>query len=183
MRAVLEASALVMASALLATGCGPFQDPHAMIEITTDLDCPELTDVAIALVDGLNQNTVASTAKCSDGRIGSLVFLPPDTFNDTSASTSGEQRDSHFTVVITAGVEIAADQCEANGFFGCIVARRRLEIDSTPVEILLRSECLHTPCDASTTCVSGGQCGPITVDYSSCDEVCDESDLGEATGS
>jgi hypothetical protein len=168
-----------MVTALLATGCGPFQDRHAQIEIKTDLDCSALTDVDIALVNGSAQNTVTSTAKCSEGRIGSLVFLPSDPTDNSSSSSSTLPRDTAFTVVITAGAEIPASKCDGNGYFGCIVARRRMDFLRTPVEILLRSECLHTPCDASTTCLSGGECGPITVDYDACGEVCDESALVE----
>jgi hypothetical protein len=183
MRASLSASALCIATALLATGCGPFEHTHAIIEIKTDIDCASMVDVTIDLIgsDG-NQKTAANTSQCSGGRIGSLVLLPPDaTEPNAPSSASGQQRDSHFDVVITAGVEIAASECEANGFFGCIVARRRLEFTSKPVEILLTEDCLHNPCEDSTTCVSGGECGPFVVDYDTCDEVCDESDLVETT--
>lgn len=174
MRTELEASALVMVTALLATGCEPPEENWAMIEIKTDLDCSALTDVTIDVVDELTRTTVASTTKCSDGRIGSLVFVGPDPFQDGDPSSTDLEP---FTVVVTAGVEIAGSECQANGFFGCIVARRRLGYRETPVEILLRSDCLHIPCEASQTCGSGGQCGPIDVDYDACDEVCDEDDL------
>jgi hypothetical protein len=179
MRAKISASAIALAAALGAAGCGPYQHTHAVIEIKTDFDCAALTDVVIDLIGSQgNQTTAAQTSQCSNGRVGSLVFLPPDSFDSDSDSTAtGEQLDGHFFVTVTAGVEIAASECEANGFFGCIVARRRLAFDSTPVEILLTEDCLHEPCSKGVTCVSGGECGPINIDYASCDDVCDESNL------
>jgi hypothetical protein len=160
-RAIPSPCALFIVSALAAAGCGAEGEPssapspaiEATIVITTDFDCSLLNDVTIDLLnkDGI-PTTVASTDQCSNRSVGSLVFVPGE----------GTDKDTFFIVVVTAGLERPASLCEANGFAGCVVARRRMTFSSTPENILLRSECASVPCSFATTCVSGGECAPFT---------------------
>ncbi|HLM74379.1 MAG TPA: hypothetical protein VK459_16855 [Polyangiaceae bacterium] len=155
MRAISPIVALFSA-ALAATGCGEggtSQKTQTVIEISTDFDCSLLNDVTIALADKEGAlTTVASTDECSNRSVGSLVFVP-----DT-----GTDRDSFFIVVVTAGLEVPASECEANGFLGCIVARRRMTFSSGTVDILLSNACVGNPCSFATTCVGSGECVPFT---------------------
>jgi hypothetical protein len=162
------AAALAIAAALaVAAGCDPIEPTQAIIEITTDLDCSTLQGVYIELIGGDDtRRTVTSTDQCSPGRIGSLVFLP-------DGAGSG-----NFTVIVVAAVDVPPTECEANGFMGCIVARRNLTFGKEPVEIHLTDDCVGIACSTTTTCVTGGTCEVFTVDRSSCEEVCDESSLG-----
>jgi hypothetical protein len=159
MRANLTISALVSVTALASTGClegGTSKETQAVIEIGTDFDCSLLNDITIALVDDKTfaKTTVASTDQCSDRSIGSLVFLP-DQIDDGDNSL-------FFIVVVTAGLETPASECEANGYLGCIVARRRMTFSSKTVNILLSNACVSNECSFSTTC-EGGECVPFTV--------------------
>ena len=160
MRASLTISALVSVTALAATGClegEPSKPTQAVIEIETDFDCSLLNDITIALVDDKTfaKTTVASTDQCSNSSIGSLVFLP-DHIDD------GDD-DLFFIVVVTAGLETPASECEANGYLGCIVARRRMTFASSKtVNILLSDACVGNECSFSTTC-EAGECVPFTV--------------------
>ena len=156
MRAVPSASAPLIAASLLLAGCEPDEATQAIIEIKTDFDCSLLNDVTIDLVgdEGVS-TTVASTEQCSDGTIGSLVFVP--------ASDTTEARSAFFIVVVTAGLDRPASECEANDFAGCIVARRRMTFTPDTVNILLSNDCVSAPCSSSTTCAGGGECIPFTV--------------------
>lgn len=158
MRANPTISALVSVTALAATGCewGASKPTQAVIEIETDFDCSLLKDITIALVDDKTfaKTTVASTDQCSDRSIGSLVFLP-DHIDD------GDD-DLFFIVVVAAGIETPASECEANGYLGCIVARRRMTFSSETVNILLSNACMGNDCSFSTTC-EAGECVPFTV--------------------
>lgn len=153
-----KSAAPITAVALLTAACAPSEPVQVFLEITTDLDCSSLRSVAIDLVDGTGtQSQVASTDTCANGRVGSLVFLPDR--KDSSSSTGGEIIDA-FDIIVVAGVEIATAECEANGYTGCIVARRHVAFRSgtTVVPIELRADCIGIACSPSTTCVSAGEC-------------------------
>jgi hypothetical protein len=151
-------SAAAIASALLMAGCAPSDPVEVLVEITTDLGCSMLNTVAIDLIDGTDaQRQVASTDACADGRIGSLVFLPG---GKESSSATGEVSDETFGIIVVAGVNIPTAECEANGYLGCMIARRRVSFGSgtTVVPIELRANCIGVACSPTTSCTSDGEC-------------------------
>lgn len=134
---------------------------RAPTQVTLELDfrgasCGVLRSVAIVVADDANvaEQRVSSgdysttTAGCvrPDGHIGTLVLTPGD-----------RERGA---VVVVAGVDRPPEECRpANGYFGCIVARRAFAfIEHTPLRlpVSLDFTCKNVPCDAVSTCKTGG---------------------------
>lgn len=82
----------------------------------------------------------------ADGRIGSLVIAP-----------SGEKNDE-VGVVVVAGVQRNPEDCEANGYRGCVVARRAVRFvphDELELEVELTPDCVNIGCDPAHSCYQG----------------------------
>lgn len=162
-----------------AIGCS--EGPTSIsIVTTTDLPCAALKGVTIrANSPGATDGPSTTTLQCSDGagesRIGTLVLVP-----------SGDN-DAKVSVRVMAGVDKPVADCDsAPGQAGCIVAKRALRFvagHEIELPIVLRAQCKGTPCDPTSTCVSG-VCRSATVnDPTLCSgSACDEGSL-EARGS
>jgi hypothetical protein len=152
-------SALLGFAALAASGC---RTPTSVtISVTTDATCAELKGVSITAraPEGIDTATPSAITKnCSaqgtGSRIGTLVIVP-------SAGDSDE-----IAIKVVAGVDVPVEQCTAaNGYQGCIVARRLVRFAShveLTIPIVLRKGCKDVPCAAATTCVDG-LCKDATV--------------------
>lgn len=87
----------------------------------------------------------AATNKCTNGRIGDIVLVP-----------SG--RDAEIAVRVVADIDDPSPCTKADGYKGCIVARRIIKfVSHTPLTlpIALDASCAGVPCDEKTTCVKG----------------------------
>lgn len=104
--------------------------------------------------------TSVSGASCTPGvggapsRIGTLVVTPND---DTD----------HASIIVMASFGQALSACKAaNGYFGCIIARRAfvfVKSSALTLEVSLDPDCKNVPCDAVSTC-SKGACVSSSVD-------------------
>lgn len=143
------------------------------VEVTTDIDCAELTTIiAVGTVDGVEtKHPATSTLSCAGGHIGALVIVPS---GDDSAEVA-------FRVVAARGKD--PDAC-GPGYAGCIVARRALRFlphASLKVAVPLRQSCVDKACLGDgdfSTCVEG-QCVAATIaDPGKCTGTgCDETSL------
>jgi N-acetylneuraminic acid mutarotase len=139
------------------------------VDVTTDVDCPRISDTTIAVappgaIDG--RDPAAATRGCASGHIGSLVVTPSGADDDILG------------LRVVAGLDgKSAEQCARDGFVGgCIVARRALRYlphESLRVPVVLRAACRDVVCPAQggqlMTCVDGA-CVPATIgDPSACE--------------
>ena len=109
-------------------------DPHgAEARIATDLFTTVTTDCTLGL-PGEPQ------------RVGTLVVTPNDDSNRAS-------------IIVLTSIDKRVEECTpADGYFGCIVARRAFSfVDHTSLtmEISLDLDCKNVPCDAVSTCAKG----------------------------
>ena len=90
---------------------------------------------------------VLTTTACdAKGEVGSLVVVP-----------SGSD-DQELGLLVIAGVSRKPEECAANHYQGCIVARRTVHFNRhTPVDldVELSSDCVGLGCDFQHTCVAG----------------------------
>jgi alpha-tubulin suppressor-like RCC1 family protein len=87
----------------------------------------------------------AATSACKDGRIGDIVLVP-----------SGQGPE--IAVRVVADIDDPSPCTKADGYKGCIVARRIIKfVPHTPLTlpIALDASCVGVPCDENTTCVNG----------------------------
>jgi hypothetical protein len=90
--------------------------------------------------------TLVSTECGADGEVGSLVITP-------SSSKSDE-----IGVRVVAGILRKPEDCEANGYEGCVVARRAARFvphEELRLEVELMQDCLGVACDPENTCYQG----------------------------
>jgi hypothetical protein len=90
--------------------------------------------------------TLTTTACGADGQIGTLVLVP-------SGSDSDE-----IGIRVVAGLLRGPEDCAANLYDGCIVARRTLRYSphkSLDVYVALTDNCVGVSCDTTHTCVDG----------------------------
>jgi cysteine-rich repeat protein len=168
-------------AAVLALGCRT--PTQVTVDVSTDLACPDVLGTLITVGDPAaveGASPVTSTEECATGdvlnRIGSLVVVPSD------------EQDAAFGVKIVAGVDSSAETCtEANGYKGCIVARRGMRFvphEELVLPIPLRDACKNVPCTATTTCVFGRCYSAMVADPSLCvdPDACGEDTLNNAGG-
>jgi len=89
---------------------------------------------------------LTSTVCDANGEVGSLVVVP-----------SGA-KDAEVGVRVVAGLTHEPEDCAANHYQGCIVARRALRFNrhsALDLQIELTSECVNLGCDATTSCING----------------------------
>jgi hypothetical protein len=131
-----------------------------VLEVQTDaLPCPAQRDSTLFVVGKLDQLAgrapSSSAALCATSEPSTLVVTP-------SGSKSAE-----VAVEVILGVERDAEQCAANQYVGCIVARRALHFvphESVRVPIAMRRSCISRDGDSKVcawneTCVRGA-CKP-----------------------
>lgn len=149
--AVLGLGVVFLSTIFAAEAC--LAPTQVTVVVETDVPCGELKGVTLTVSDrpeGAETKgfVTAETGECqAGGRVGTLVLTPSD---------SGRA-----AVVVVAGVTRPARACNAaNGYEGCIVARRLVSfIDHTALVVPIRLEvdCLNVPCNAISTC-SKGKC-------------------------
>jgi hypothetical protein len=154
------------------------------IAMTTDVPCAQVTETSIAVGDlvGLEARPPAASSTICDaatGTIGTLVIVP-----------SGA-KDELVALRVVLGIGRTADQCVADGYKGCIVARRAMHfLPHVPLKlpIALRTSCLGVVCAPTETCVQG-DCASATIEdatrcasSSSADACGDGLLLGQADG-
>jgi hypothetical protein len=103
--------------------------------------------------------TLTSTTCDTNGEIGTLVVVP----------SAG--KDDEVGLRVVAGIGIEPEQCNAQHYKGCIVARRTVRFNAhttLQLDIDLSSDCVGLGCDASHTCVNGAcadaESATITID-------------------
>jgi hypothetical protein len=121
--------------------------------ISTDVDCTTVAQnqTAIYGASARTEPPITTTRACDPAGtmhdVGTLVIAP-----------RGDEKDQHFSVVVVAGVDRPSEECAANDYKGCIVARRRMSfVPHEPLElpIELLKACLDVPCDEDKTCFRG----------------------------
>jgi hypothetical protein len=123
--------------------------------LSTDVPCDTIATTGTSIYDAdPTKGPITTTRACTESGalhdIGTLVITP-----------SGDS-DGALTVVAVAGVQRPSEECAANDYKGCIVARRRMrfyphEPLDLPIELL--RACLDVPCDQDKTCFRGACIG------------------------
>lgn len=157
-RGRLEQTTLALSAACLAIvatyGCRDATQVTLVLS-TSKIACGALAGVRITVAGErleaerrASGDFVTATATCpapSSQDVGTLVITP-------GSSNSA-------AVVIVAGIGRDARSCnQANGYKGCVVARRSLSfIDhvSATVPVLIDPTCVDVPCDVASTCKRG----------------------------
>jgi hypothetical protein len=89
--------------------------------------------------------TLTTTACDANGQVGSLVIVPTGANND------------EIGIRVVAGLTRQPEECAANYYEGCIVARRAIRFNphkSLDLNIALTDDCIGISCDPSHTCVN-----------------------------
>lgn len=154
MRSIRRSSA-VLSGALLLVGVSACRSATEItLSIRTNVSCEDVqTWQGVAVYVGKpgaeseGQAPTLVTKRCTaDGEIGSLVVVP-----------SGG-KDEAVGVRVVAGVTRSPEECLANDYKGCIVARRAVRF--TPhtdlsLEVALTSNCQDVACDPARSCTAG----------------------------
>jgi hypothetical protein len=125
------------------------------LHVTTNLPCTDRSQwkgVAVYVGSPNDVETKAptlTTTTCgANGQIGSLVIVP-----------TGSESDE-IGIRVVAGVTRDPEECAANQYAGCVVARRSLHYSphkSLDAYVALTDDCVSIPCDPSHTCI-GSTC-------------------------
>jgi len=160
-RGVVPAALSTLALTLVATSCrSPTQ-----IELTvrTNVPCTRpdgWKGVAIYLGEPgealEKKSPTLVTSECdASGYVGSLVIAP--------SGDTGEL----LGVRVVAGIDRNPEDCQVNGYAGCIVARRTVRFSphgSLALDISLSADCESEACDAQHTCSNGSCIGDQFVE-------------------
>jgi hypothetical protein len=90
--------------------------------------------------------TLTTTACDGNGQVGSLVVVPTGSDSD------------EIGIRVVAGIARNPEDCAANRYEGCIVARRSIRFSphkTLDVYVTLTNDCVGISCDATHTCVNG----------------------------
>jgi len=138
------------------------------VDVYSEVECGKHAEVGFVVANGLaglsNKASSSTSVHCepSSQRVGRIVVTP-----------SGSNDDEIALQIVTRNDDQGSDTCTAaNGYKGCIVARRQLHFrahESTNVRVDLRLPCLDKPCDPTSTCVKG-QCVSAVCPNDDCDE-------------
>jgi hypothetical protein len=164
MKAIQWAIVVASTTAVVATSASCLDPTEITLSVTTDVRCSDTKGAAFSggsspsAVEGANPN--ATTLRCQDGQIGTLVATP-----------SGS-KDTDAAFVVTLGVDRPVRECTpANHYHGCIVQRRAIRYTKhKPIElpIVMRLACKDVECDVDSTCARNGKCVPARVDGERC---------------
>jgi hypothetical protein len=133
-----------------------------MLDVRTNVVCsnPESwRGVAVSVgqpgADVESRSPVLTTTTCGvDGEIGTLAVVPTGS------------KDAQVGIRVVAGITRNPEDCAAQGYDGCIVARRTvayLPHQSQHLLIELTSDCLGNACDLNHTCVNGSCTDTVTA--------------------
>jgi hypothetical protein len=122
------------------------------IHVTTNAPCQDSSHwrgVSIyvgATADVETKAPTLTTSACdANGQVGSLVIVPTGANND------------EIGVRVVAGLTREPEECSANYYDGCIVARRAIRFNphkSLDLNIALTDDCIGISCDPTHTCVN-----------------------------
>lgn len=156
---------LMLPSLLLALSAGCQAPTEIMLDVRTNLDCTDEKawhGVAIYVgkpgADERSQAPVLGTAHCDGaGHIGSLVITP-----------SAGKDELVGIRVVAAGAEAKGqpEDCAANDYEGCIVARRAVRFGPharLDINVELTQDCVSRGCDPEHSCKTGS-CVDVPVE-------------------
>jgi hypothetical protein len=139
---------LVVSVVLLYACLSPTQ---ITVRLSTDVECTTVTPYGTSIYGGDPKGgPITSTRNCTGPGemhdIGTLVITP-----------SGDHEEA-LSLTVVAGVKRPSEECAANDYKDCIVARRRMRFynhEPLDLPIELRRACLDVPCDPKETCFRG----------------------------
>lgn len=142
--------------ACASTFAGGCLDPtEIVVTVRTNVDCSNAStyrgisiyaDTPGAKLEQKLEPALTTNACEAGGKIGSIVLVP-----------SGDD-DAEVGIRVVAGITTPPEQCEAEGYRGCIVARRALHYvphESLNVDVALTSDCIGQACNETETCIAG----------------------------
>jgi hypothetical protein len=143
----------------LAACLGPTE---IMLDVRTNVACSDPSHwrgVAVSVgqpgADVESRSPVLTTTTCGvGGEIGTLAVVPTGS------------KDAQVGIRVVAGITRNPEDCAAQGYEGCIVARRTvayLPHQSQHLLVDLTSDCLGNACDVNHTCVNGSCTDPLTA--------------------
>jgi hypothetical protein len=143
----------------LASCLGPTE---IMLDVRTDVVCSDRSrwrGVAVSVgqpgADVESRSPVLTTTACAvGGEIGTLAVVPTGS------------KDAQVGVRVVAGITRNPEDCAAQGYDGCIVARRTvayLPHQTQHLLVDLTSDCLGNACDVNHTCVNGSCTDTVTA--------------------
>jgi hypothetical protein len=143
-----------VAGALGALGFACLDATEVLLDVRTNVPCTHSANwrgVAISVgqpgADVETRAPVLTTTACdSSGAIGTLAVVPTG------------PKDAQIGIRVVAGITRNPEDCFANGYDGCIVARRTvayLPHQSQRLLIELTDDCIGNGCDLNHTCVNG----------------------------
>ncbi len=117
----------------------------------TNADCAKWKGVAVYVgapgADVESKAPTLTTTTCEGGgQVGTLTIVP--------TASKGDE----VGIRVVAGLTRNPEDCRANAYAGCIVARRAIRFEphhSVNVVVDLTTECMGQGCDSSHTCVNG----------------------------
>ena len=149
------------------------------VHVVSDVPCVKQRGVIVAVGDPSTYESLppsGQSLQCSQVGtdlydMGTIVIVP---------HADGADR---LGIRVVVGVDRDAETCSsADGFKGCIVARRLLNYlphNELTVDVLLRDACKDVPCDAKTTCVDRS-CASAELTPDKCRVGCGEGALADA---
>ncbi len=148
---------VVVATGAITANC---REPTAVtLDLSTDVDCAHLRGVSVAAATPATTEEappVAVITECRGAAIGTLTLVPQGA------------EDGRVGVRVIAALDGPVESCTAaNGYRGCIVARRRITFvphNALRVPVALNLVCKDVPCDEDSTCAAAGRCVSSTVD-------------------
>jgi hypothetical protein len=152
----------LLVSALASPTAACLEPTEIMLDVRTDVVCSDSTHwrgVAVSVgqpgTDVESRSPVLTTTACAaGGEIGTLAVVP------TGA------KDAQVGIRVVAGITRNPEDCAAQGYDGCIVARRTvtyLPHQSQHLLIDLTSDCIGNACDVNHTCVNGSCSDTVTA--------------------
>jgi hypothetical protein len=156
----------LLAVALFAGLCVPagacLGPTEILLDVRTDVVCSspdKWRGVAVSVgqpgADVESRSPVLTTTTCSaTGEIGTLALVP------TGA------KDAQVGIRVVAGITRNPEDCAAQGYDGCIVARRTvayLPHQSQHLLVDLTGDCIGNACDVNHTCVNGSCTDTVTA--------------------
>jgi hypothetical protein len=162
----MRATPLLPAAFLVLGATGPIAaclgPTEIVLDVRTDVACSSPSSwrgVAVSVgqpgPDVESRSPVLTTTTCSGtGEIGTLAVVP------TGA------KDAQVGIRVVAGITRNPEECAAQRYDGCIVARRTvayLPHQSQRVLVDLTSDCIGNACDVNHTCVNGSCTDTVTA--------------------
>lgn len=175
-------AAALGAAAACALGWACLKPTQITLHVTTDVDCAVVVKNGASIYGNVaaNEAPITTTKACD-------APAPPRSLGTFVLTPSGGKDDAiGFSVV--AGVTRPSEQCAANDFAGCIVARRRIRyVAHEPLDlpIDLSLACLDVKCRDGQTC-SSGRCITSDVDdpnFACTGRTCGDPPLNDASAS